>query len=323
LGAGILSLVGWNFWQDQVNAPYRGYLNPECRVTVPFGAGIQEIGSRLEREGIIKSSLLFVLYLRFQGYPSLMAGEYEFTTPLSIPQVVERLRRGDVVKRKFTIPEGLTLAEIAALWEEEGNGRIEDFLRVATSPALISDLDPDARDLEGYLFPDTYFLASDTDEQKIVGRMVGKFRQFWNPERQEAARTFQMTVREIVTLASLVEKETGTPSERPLVSAVFHNRLRLGIRLMCDPTVIYAVRLRKPYDGVINQSDLNLDSPYNTYVYPGLPPGPIANPGGQSIDAALNPAPADYLYFVSKNDGTHYFSRDYGSHQRAVERYQR
>jgi UPF0755 protein len=153
--------------------------------------------------------------------------------------------------------------------------------------------------------------------------MVQNFRQFWNLERQDQARQVGMTVREAVTLASLIEKETGTPSERPLVSAVFHNRLDLGIKLMCDPTVIYAVRLLKPYDGVINQSDLAVNSPYNTYLYPGLPPGPITNPGARAIEAALNPAPADYLYFVSRNDGTHIFSRDYGSHQRAVERYQR
>ncbi len=315
--------MGWNFWKEQIRTPYHGYLEAECRVAIPFGAGIQEIGARLESAGVIKSSRLFVLYMRLQGDPTLMAGEYQFAAPLSIPQVVEKLHQGDVVKRKFTVPEGLGLTEIAVLWEERGNGRAVDFVRAATNASLISDLDPDARDLEGYLFPETYFLSAETDEAQLVGRMVQKFRTFWTPERQEGARSFRMTVREIVTLASLVEKETGTPSERPLVSAVFHNRLRLGIRLMCDPTVIYAVRLRKPYDGVINQSDLKLDSPYNTYLYPGLPPGPIANPGAQSIDAALNPAPADYLYFVSKNDGTHIFSRDYGSHQRAVERYQR
>ena len=171
--------------------------------------------------------------------------------------------------------------------------------------------------------PDTYLLPHGASPRKIVATMVDDAREFWTDEHLARARDLGLTVRDVVTLASLIEKETGQAEERPLVSAVFHNRLRKGMHLMCDPTVIYGVRLLKEFDGVINQSDLALDSPYNTYRYPGLPPGPITNPGRASLEAALYPAQADYLYFVSRNDGTHVFSEDYRSHERAVRRFQR
>ena len=188
---------------------------------------------------------------------------------------------------------------------------------------LVADLEPEARDLEGYLLPETYFLSRKSTEADLVQMMVDSFRRLWTSRLSRQAGQTGLTIREIVTMASLIEKETGSEVERPLVSAVFHNRLRLGMKLMCDPTVIYAVKLAKNFDGIIHQSDLDFDSPYNTYLYPGLPPGPITNPGRASLEAALSPAETDYLYFVSKNDGTHVFSANYSAHREAVVRYQR
>jgi UPF0755 protein len=187
----------------------------------------------------------------------------------------------------------------------------------------IADLDPEAQNLEGYLFPDTYYLTRGMNEVEIVQSMIDGFRSVWSKEYDVRSRELAMTVREIITLASLIEKEAALPHERDLVSAVFHNRLRLNMKLACDPTVIYAVKLTKPYDGVINQSDLELDSPYNTYLYAGLPPGPIANPGEKAIQSALYPADSNYLFFVSRNDGSHVFSSNYRDHSRAVQQFQR
>jgi UPF0755 protein len=253
----------------------------------------------------------------------LKAGEYHFTHPISTLEVFEKLRKGEVYRVRVTVPEGLSRQEIVMLLSSNGFGP-PDRLRQATAARdLIRSLDTAAEDLEGYLFPDTYFFARRATPKEIARTMVSGFTRVWTEGRQERARELGLSVREVVTLASLIEEETGASSERPLVSAVFHNRLRRNIPLACDPTVVYGVKRAKPYDGVINRSDLELDSPYNTYLRAGLPPGPICNPGSASIDAALYPASVDYLYFVSKNDGTHVFSSDYASHQSAVRRYQR
>ena len=313
----------WTWWRQELTAPYKGYLEPERFVSIPRGSSVRDIADQLERTGIIKSAVLFRAYARTLDDPALQAGEYRFASPLSIPEVVHRLESGDVRRLKLTIPEGSDLVRVALLLDEAGLGTLTGFFDAVADAGLIADLDPHAGDLEGYLMPDTYLLDRGTSDRQIVETMLANERRFWTPLRLDRAREIGMSVRQVVTLASLIEKETGQAEERPLVSAVFHNRLRLGMPLACDPTVIYAVRLIKEYDGVINQSDLALDSPYNTYRYPGLPPGPITNPGRASLEAALFPADADYLYFVSRNDGTHVFSRSYRNHEHAVRRYQR
>jgi UPF0755 protein len=304
--------------------PYKGYPGDEIRVLIKRGSTVSAIADQLEKEGVVRSARLFRLYAHLNGSTlDLKAGEYQFDTPLSLVEVLEILGSGRVFYHSVTVPEGLEIQQIAEIFLRAGFGTGQDLLAAMMDPAPIADLDPYAEDLEGYLLPETYFLTVDMTEAEIVGLMLRNFREFWTEGQAARARELELTVREVVTLASLIEKETARSEERVLVSAVFHNRLRLGMKLACDPTVIYAVKRVKEYDGVINQSDLALDSPYNTYLYPGLPPGPIANPGKLSLEAALNPADSDFLYFVSRNDGSHVFSRRYSDHARAVQQYQR
>jgi UPF0755 protein len=198
-----------------------------------------------------------------------------------------------------------------------------DFLAASENTGLISDVDPDAINLEGYLFPETYHFPKNTPVKKIVEAMVLQFRSVFNEEWRSRAEELGMTVRDVVILASLIEKETSKPEERELISAVFHNRLRIRMKLDCDPTIIYALKEKEGFNGSLRKKDLKLDSPYNTYLYRGLPPGPIANPGKGSLRAALFPADNNFIYFVSKNDGSHYFSSSFREHQNAVNRYQR
>jgi len=314
--------LAW-FW-NQLHQPFgTGEENPFFLVVEPGMTG-SEVGRILEESGIIRSRGLFSLYLKVTGTSGrIQAGEYRFEMPLSTIQVADRLVRGQIYYHRVTIPEGLDRIETGSRFIAAGFGTREGFRIATTRTELIRDLDPEAADLEGYLFPDTYYLTRGMGEDRIIELMVSKHRGIWTLPRRRRLAELKMTLHEIVTLASLIEKETSLDSERALISAVFHNRIRRGMKLSCDPTVIFAVKLVKPYDGIINQSDLKLDSPYNTYLYPGLPPGPIASPGFRSIDAALYPAESDYLYFVSKNDGSHQFSTTYRQHAAAVQRYQR
>jgi len=326
LAAGLfLILLAPLLWlRVQFQELFRGYVEPEVQVQIARGATVSEIGEILEARGIISSARLFRLYVYMNGLSArLKAGEYRFSEAVSLADVVKAIEAGQIYYHRVTIPEGLEIPLIAELFVKARFGTISGFLSVMNRGDMIADLDPVAENLEGYLFPETYFLTLGMTEHEIVDMMLQNFRRFWTPERQERARELGMTVREILTLASLIEKEAALDQERALVSAVFHNRLRKDMRLACDPTVIYAVKRIKPYDGVINQSDLELDSPYNTYLYTGLPPGPITNPGRLAIEAALYPADTDYLYFVSRNDGSHVFSARYQEHAEAVRRFQR
>ena len=221
-----------------------------------------------------------------------------------------------------TFPEGLTIADMSKIFESHGIGTAASFVEAAKDAALVHDLDPAAKDLEGYLFPETYALSRHTDAPKLIKLMVSRFDHVFTPELRQAAAARNLTVRQAVTLASIVEKETARPEERPLVAAVYTTRLRIGMPLQCDPTVIYALTKRGGYSGNIHKDDLSIDSPYNTYRYPGLPPGPIASPGRASLEAAVHPADADYLYFVSRNDGSHEFARTLDEHNRNVHKYQ-
>jgi len=328
LAAGLATLalavlLLWFFVQTQRS--YQGYPEPSRIVLIERGWTLRQIAETLGSQGIIRSSSIFQWYVRLALEPSsLKAGEYLFEGPQTLSAVLERLRSGQVHHHRVTIPEGLTLDEIAERLAENGFGDEENFLQAMMGIDWVRAWDPVAdQNLEGYLFPETYFFPRGVEEKEIIRSMVDYFKETWTPEYSQRAEELDLSIREVVTLASLIEKETSLGRERPLVSAVFHNRLRQNLKLACDPTVIYAVKLVKEFDGVINQSDLDLDSPYNTYLYPGLPPGPIANPGLESIEAALYPADVDYLYFVSTNDGAHFFSTNYQDHNRAVEKYQR
>ena len=324
LGFVLIALAPLFWFQIQTSKPFKGYVDPELRVHITRGSTVSEIAVLLEKQGIISSSRLFRIFVYFNDQSTtLKAGEYQFSKPVSLKEVAEKIGEGQVYYHRVTVPEGLEIPLIAEIFVQAQFGEMSKFLSAMTEPDMIADLDPAAEDLEGYLFPETYFLTSGMREGEIVSLMLQNFRQFWTPEKQSRAKDLNMTVREIITLASLIEKETGMDNERPLVSAVFHNRLRRNMKLACDPTVIYAVKRVKQYDGVINKSDLELDSPYNTYLYPGLPPGPIASPGRLAVEAALYPADSEYLYFVSRNDGSHIFSAKYQDHEKAVSRYQR
>lgn len=307
----------------QAHVPYQGFQEPEVFVEIPAGEGSRAIGTRLVAAGVVRDAITFRAALALTGTArALQAGEYRFAGPASAVDVVRRIARGDVYTRAITFPEGLTIAEMAAHYERGGFGPAEHFGEAARDVALIADLDPDARDLEGYLFPNTYRLPRAASAGALVRRMVELFRQTVNEAvRAEAARQ-GLSVRELVTIASLVEKETGLDEERPLVAAVYRNRLRIGMGLQADPTVIYALVRERRWTGNLTRADLQIDSPYNTYRYRGLPPGPIASPGRASIEAVLRPAEVEYLYFVSRNDGSHVFSRTLAEHNQAVREWQ-
>jgi len=252
----------------------------------------------------------------------LKAGEYRFTDAMSPADVIEKLARGDVYLRPITFPEGLTISEMGAIFEQHGFGTAKEFVDAAKRAApAIRDLDPGATSLEGYIFPETYSLPRYTTAPMLVEQMVERFKHV-TAELRADALAHNTSVREIVTLASLVEKETAKPEERAIVAAVYRNRLRLGMPLQCDPTVIYALRQAGLYNGNLTRTNLQFDSRYNTYRYPGLPPGPIAAPGRASLEAAARPADVPYLYFVSKNDGSHVFATTLAEHNRNVQQYQ-
>ncbi|MBP8274263.1 MAG: endolytic transglycosylase MltG, partial [Acidobacteria bacterium] len=233
-------------------------------------------------------------------------------------QIITRLSRGDTYTRALTFPEGLNIRDMAAIFEKSGMGTATEFVTAANATALIADIDPDAGNLEGYLFPSTYALPRRAGAEGVVRAMVKEFRKALGTEPLPSG----MTARELVALASIVEKETAQGSERPVVAGVYANRLRIGMPLQCDPTVIYAMMLNKTWNGNIRKTDLAMDSPYNTYKYAGLPPGPIASPGKGSLDAARHPADVKYLYFVSRNDGTHVFAATLAEHNRNVREFQ-
>jgi UPF0755 protein len=309
------------YWR--VNQPYRGYAQAEQFVEIPQGAGSAGIGERLVSAGVVRDAATFrtALWMSHKGRV-LKAGEYRFDRAMTPFEIIDKIARGDVFVITVTFPEGHTIAEMARIVESHGLGPAAAFVQAATDVSLIRDLDPAAKDLEGYLFPETYAVPRHTDAAKLVRMMVARFDKVLTPDLRQAAADRNLTVRQAVTLASIVEKETAKAEERPLVAAVYTTRLRIGMPMQCDPTVIYGLVKAGRYDGNIHKDDLSFDSPYNTYRYPGLPPGPIASPGRASLDAAVHPADADYLYFVSRNDGSHAFARTLEEHNRNVQQYQ-
>ena len=252
----------------------------------------------------------------------LQAGEYRFTELASALDVIDVLARGQVHLRTVTFPEGLTRWEMAEVFGRSEFGVADEFLAASERVDLVEDLDPDATDLEGYLFPETYALPRGATADDLVEAMLAQFRRTFDDALLAQAAEQEMTVRQVVTLASLIQRETGQDDERPVVSAVYRNRLDRRMPLQCDPTVIYALQVDGLYDGNLTRENLRYDSPYNTYVYPGLPPGPIAAPGAADLRAALAPADVSYVYFVSRNDGSHVFADTLREHNRNVREYQ-
>lgn len=313
----ILGATGLLFYLS-LGQPHGTFPN-ELMVEIPKGAGTRGIAALLAEKGVIASPWHFLAARALRPTARLQAGEYSFAKAASVWQVFDRLVRGDVRLYELRVPEGHNLFEIAEEVEKLGWVSKEGFRVAASDPSLIRDLDPQARNLEGYLFPSTYRLTRRATAAQICKLMTDQFRAVWKKLGSERAP------HEVVTLASLVEKETGQGSERPMVAAVYQNRLDKGIKLECDPTTIYAALLDNRYRGKIYRSDLDSKHPYNTYQHPGLPPGPIANPGEASLRAAIQPAQTDFLFFVAKPDGSggHNFSETLRDHSRAVAEYRR
>lgn len=290
-------------------------------VAVPEGASLQEVAALLEERGLIRSQTGFRILGKLTGADRrIRPGEYALHPGLGPLQILSDMVEGRVRLHPVTIPEGFSVAQVAARLAEQGLAEEQAFVALTEDRDFIGTLDLAVPTLEGYLFPTTYHFPKSSNPREIIRTMVAYTRKAMTPELRSRAEEKGMSLHEVLTLASVIEKETGVASERPLISAVFHNRLRRGIPLQSDPTVIYAL---EAFDGNLRKRDLSVESPYNTYRVKGLPPGPIANPGAESIAAALHPAKAPYLYFVSRNDGTHHFSSTLAEHNQAVDKYQR
>ena len=290
-------------------------------MTIPDRSTFQQVAALLEQEGLIKSRLAFVWLGRFQSADrKIHAGEFELNPSMAPAEILSRLTTGQVMLHPILIPEGLTMVQIAEIFGQQGLVDPQELLRLMKDPAFIASLGIKADTLEGYLYPDTYKFPRGIKPKEVITAMVEHLRQVYGPDLQARAQELKLTQHEVLTLASVIEKESGSNGEREEISAVFHNRLKKHIPLQSDPTVIYGL---PSFDGNIHKKDLSSPSPYNTYRIAGLPPGPIANPGIQSIRATLYPSDSRALYFVSKNDGTHQFSATLEEHNQAVEKYQK
>lgn len=287
-------------------------------VLLPPGSTTHRIAAELKKDGIIRSEKAFVMWHYLHHKRSLKAGEYLFEKTASLKEIHDRLARGDIYVHTVVIPEGYTMFDIADAVEQAKLGTRDEFLKIAQSEtSLIQDLAPEAKSLEGYLFPDTYEFTRTQSVHDIVAAMVHHFRQVAN------AIGLNSDVHQTVTMASIVEKETAVPEERPAVAGVYYNRLQKRMALDADPSVIYAELLAGCYKGALHHADMSMNSPYNTYRFPGLPPGPIANPGRSSLEAAMHPGVGDYLYFVADGNGHHRFARNLEEHNRNVAAFRR
>lgn len=318
-----VAVGGWGAWQ--VYAPITPASNTS--LLLRSGYSTRKIAIELKNAGVIRSPFAFRLWHLLHPDRTLKAGEYLFERQANLPQVFDRIARGDIYFHVVTIPEGYTMFDIAKAMEDAGLGPAADFLRVAeTQTQLISDLAPEAKSLEGYLFPNTYQFTRTQTLEEMAAEMVHQFRQvaqqigLSNGDLRIQGK-LPIPVNMIVTMASIVEKETAAPEERPQVASVYYNRLAQKMALDADPSVIYAEQLAGTYQGSLHHADLAVNSPYNTYRFPGLPPGPIANPGKSSLQAALHPESTAFLYFVSDGNGHHRFSRSLEEHNRNVAAY--
>lgn len=289
-------------------------------VVIMPGQNLSTIVNYLNNTGMIKNPVKFKLLARIKGCDKkIKAGEYLLSSSMSPIQILKTMASGKVLLYKITIPEGYNLKQVASIIAKTKLGTEEDFLRAATDSSLVHKHGINAKTFEGYLFPETYHFPKDITPEKIIAAMVERFRLIFNQKWEKQAKDLNLSIHQVITLASIIEKETGVSLEQPVISSVFHNRLKKRMRLESDPTVIYGL---KNFDGNITQKHLAAQTPYNTYTIKGLPPGPIANPGSKAIEAALYPSETDFLYFVSKKDRTHKFSTNIKDHNKAVRKYQ-
>jgi len=312
----FLGAAGYGYFR--LHQPYQGFTEP---VFVEFarGTSTKEMAAELARKGVIEDRWMFLAARGLRRGLKLQAGEYRFEKPASPLDVFGRIARGDIYYMELLVPEGFNMFDIAEAVGKLGTIPPEKFLAAAKNPAMVRDLDPEAPSLEGYLFPNKYRVYRHTTAEQLCRMMTTEFRERWKALNTKA------NVHKTVTLAAMVEREARRPEERALVASVFHNRGRIGMKLDCDPTTVYAALLEGRYTGTIHRSDLDSGSPWNTYRHAGLPPGPIANPGTGALQAALAPAETAFLYFVAKADGSggHNFSESLVKHEAAVARYQR
>ena len=312
----LAGLLGW--YALFIFTPSKG--SGSVTVTIPQGAGVRQIGLLLAEKKLLTNDLRYLVYVRLSGLGSrLKAGEYSFPYGLTPSEVLRKIARGEVVLHPVTIVEGMNIEQIASLFAQGNWVDSKRFLNLCQDKQFIQELGFDMPSLEGYLFPDTYYMVKGMDEKKLIRWMVQRFNAVWStlPPLTDTS----LNKNKVVTLASIVEKETGQEQERPLIARVFLKRLKLGMPLQSDPTVIYG--LGKDYDGNLHKADLQKATLYNTYVIPALPPGPICNPGKAALLAVLQPTPSEALYFVAKNDGFHFFSATLAEHNRAVNLYQK
>jgi len=320
----LLAAAGSAAWiRSELSLPYRGYGGQGQFIEVPRGATTHEIAKLLAEQGAVSNRYVFELLCRWHRRQKLQAGEYFFDHPMTPREIFEILAQGRIYYISLAIPEGWTMFDIANLVSQEGLTSRQAFLQAAANPAPIRNLAPGAANLEGFLFPAIYRFPRHIPAEEIAEAMVNRFRATWKELVPDGKLPSGVTVESVVTLASLVERETPRAEERPLIAEVFSNRLARGYPLDCDPTVIYALERTGAYGGTLHPTDLKLDSPYNTYLHAGLPPGPIANPGAASLSAVLHPAAGGYLYFVASGEGGHVFSTTLAEHDRNVARYRR
>lgn len=318
VGAGV-GFVGYQFLNSRPSD-----IVQDVVYEVNPGKSFNTIATELESKGLLTNAFFFSMYARIVGERSkLKVGEYLLRTNMKPKEVLEVITSGKSIARSFTVSEGLSIYEIADLYEKQGFGTAQNFMALVRDPQLIQGLLGEKQEsLEGYLFPETYMLTKFTDTKTLISNMVKRFLYVYNEVAPEA-QVLGWPRHKVVTLASIIEKETGAPEERPLISSVFHNRMQKNMRLQTDPTVIYGKAEQTGKIEInITRADLTTPTRYNTYTIPGLPPGPIANPGKEALLAAVKPAASEFLFFVSQNDGTHVFSVDYKGHESAVKRFQ-
>ena len=317
----LVAFIGYQYLDGEFNRPANPKADETKHIHIRSGMSFARILELLEKNRLIQNPGLFHLQARLRGgAKSIQAGVYALKASMSPREIYRHLSEGRVARRTFTIPEGYNVREIARTIQRAKLAVKREILRLSQDPSFLKELEISAASIEGYLFPDTYHFPVGTEAKKILTLMVRTMRKKFSPALRKQAEAMGFTIHQTLTLASIIEKETSLSSERPLIAAVFINRLKRRMRLQSDPTVIYGL---PHFDGNITKKDLRYDSPYNTYLHRGLPPGPIASPGLESIKSALNPAKVKYLYFVATKAGGHRFSRTYREHRRAVNRYQR
>ncbi len=327
----LIAVAGSSFWlYSSLNKPHQ-HDKANKYIVIPKGSTPNEIIGKLNTEGILSGEYPTLIYLRtFGDSGKLQAGEYQFSSPITPLQVLKELESGEERTTKITIPEGFTRFDIAKRIAEKfpNNPPVDDkaILQMMNDTGLIKDFDPNAKNLEGYLYPSTYTFPRDAKPQEVIKKMVEQFFKEWKPEYTDRAKQLGRTPHEIVTLASLIETESGVESERPIVASVIYNRIAKNIPLGIDQTAVYIAKMQNRWDGVINKSDLEVDSPYNTRRFGGIPPGPISSVSESAINAALNPAKTDYIFYVlnvQKNDGSHNFYASAADFERGKAEYQK